>query len=237
MMSRPSRLSLPLAAAAVLLFAAGAPAGAQEAEPAPTASAADGGVANGCAGPSRDCVAVGRWNFDVSLGAGVRTDPVAAEANIPLILIPHVSYYGERVFLEDLDFGVTLIEGAASTLSLIASPGYDRVYFYRSDLQNYFVTGVPFSPEYTVAQPTVERFPPRARDWTYLAGPEWTFATHGVSGQLDVLHEVTGQNNGTEVRAALGIPLLESRGKARRSSTIITARRGSTRAARRSIRS
>jgi outer membrane protein len=45
-----------------------------------------------------------------------------------------------------------------------------------------------------------------------LAGPEWTFKSSGVSGQLDVLHDVTDQNNGTEIRAALGIPLVESTG-------------------------
>src|SRR5690349_8884632 len=65
------------------------------------------GPNGGCDAPSRDCVAVGHWNFDVSLGAGLRTDPVVYEAAIPLVVIPHVSYYGKRLFVEDLDFGIT----------------------------------------------------------------------------------------------------------------------------------
>lgn len=168
---------------------------------------------NGCEGPSKDCVAVGHWNFDVSLGAGVRTDPVVNEADIPLVVIPHVSYYGKRFFIEDLDFGVTVTENDSSTLSLIASPGYDRVFFYRNDPQNIFVSGIPGvtylgSP----SPPSTEPFPSRPRHWTYLAGPEWTFQIHGVTGQLDFLHEITAQDHGNELRAALGIPLMKSTG-------------------------
>ena len=185
---------------------------------------------DGCKGPSNDCVAVGGWNFSLSLGAGVRTDPVIHESAIPLVLIPQVSYYGERFFLDNLDAGVTLVDSDQNTLSLIASPGYDRVFFYRSDPQNIFVSGVNLFNAYTagsipknsvpnsvLAQATpsttvTAKFPPRSRDITYLAGPEWTFKGAGITGQLDVLHEITGRNHGDEVRAALGIPLSKAGG-------------------------
>ncbi len=77
-----------------------------------------------CKGESSDCVPVGGWNFSIALGAGVRTDPVVHEGNIPLVVIPQFSYYGEH-------FGVTFLDNDHTTLSLIASPGYDRVFFYR----------------------------------------------------------------------------------------------------------
>ena len=35
-----------------------------------------------CKGPSSECVPVGGWNFSISLGAGVRTDPVVHESEI-----------------------------------------------------------------------------------------------------------------------------------------------------------
>jgi outer membrane protein len=188
-----------------------------------------------CKGPSSECVPVGGWNFSLSLGAGVRTDPVVHESDIPLLVIPHFSYYGERFFIDDLDAGVTLLDTDNTTLSLIASPGYDRVFFYRSDLQNLFVSGLnnfdvsasappgsPGSPAGSVnpaggmttpangsgsGTTTPTKFPSRPRYWTYLAGPEWTFKYQGVTGQLDVLHEITGHNHGDEVRAALGVPI------------------------------
>jgi outer membrane protein len=169
-----------------------------------------------------DCVAVGHWNFSIALGAGVRTNPLVRSQDIPLVVVPTFSYYGSRFFIENLDPGVTLFEGSANTVSLVASPGYDRVFFYRRDLQNIFVGG-PFSPGAgtTFSRPTIvtgnaENFVPPAGfrqvplptpKITYLAGPEWTFKWARVSGQLDVLHEITGHDHGDEIRAALGIPL------------------------------
>ena len=175
-----------------------------------------------CQGPSSDCVAVGGWNLSVSLGAGVRTNPVDHESTIPLVVIPHFSYYGKRFFIDNLDGGVTLLDGEHSTLSLVASPGYDRVFFYHSDPQNIFVTGLgnTFStpgttftlvnhtnPDGSVIKVPAAQFPSRSRAITYLAGPEWTFKAGRVTGQVDLLHEITGHNRGDEVRAALGIPL------------------------------
>ena len=167
-----------------------------------------------CQAHKEDCVAVGNWNFSVALGAGIRTNPLVNGRDIPLAIIPQVSYYGSHFFLDNLDLGVTLVDSDANTLSLVASPGYDRVFFYRYDLQNIFLSG--FTTDTLVAVKPVSRdtpgavqFPSRARRVTYLAGPEWTFKFEGITGQLDVLHEITAQNHGNEVRAALGIPLLE----------------------------
>jgi len=143
---------------------------------------------------------VGSWNLSVALGAGIRTNPVVHGSDIPLIVVPQFSYYGKRFFIDNLDPGVTLFESDANTLSLIASPGYDRVFFYRSDLQNIFV-GETLSAAGSPSLETpwvIREFPARPRKITYLTGPEWTFKYAGVSGQLDYLHEITGRNHGDE---------------------------------------
>jgi MipA family protein len=167
-----------------------------------------------CATASDECVPVGGWSLSVALGAGVRTNPLVHGQDIPLVIVPQFSYYGKRFFIDNLDPGVTLFEGESNTLSLVASPGYDRVFFYRSDLQNLFIgatTGVVGGHTALVSsRPTpqsAEPLPDRSRKVTYLAGPEWTFKHAGISGQLDYLHEITGRNHGDEIRAALGIPL------------------------------
>ncbi len=165
-----------------------------------------------CTEASADCVTVGRWNLSVSLGAGVRTNPLHHGRDIPLVVIPQFSYYGRRFFLDNLDPGVSLYEGDSNTISLVASPGYDRVFFYRSDLQNLFVTGFPSAIGHTPGGTGsfvqgVYEVQPRHPDVTYLAGPEWTFKYSGLTGQLDYLHEITGHHHGDEIRAALGIPL------------------------------
>jgi MipA family protein len=180
------------------------------------------GATEECRGPADDCAVIGKWNVSVALGAGEITNPLYDSKNVPLVLIPHVSYYGRRFFLDDLDLGFTMLETASTTFNLIATPGYDRIFFYRTDPQNFFVTGLTAagSPEYTqvagnsaqVPVPSATKLPSRARRFTYLAGPEWTFKYAGVSGQLDVLHEITDQNNGDEVRAGFGIPILRRKG-------------------------
>jgi outer membrane protein len=177
---------------------------------------ADGDAGGDCREISAQCVAVGRWNFSVGMGAGARSNPLVDGRIIPLVVVPQVSYYGKRFFLDDLDLGFTLVEGRSNTLSLIASPGYDRVFFYRYDLQNFFVepltAAAPAGVGGETQAPAAVRFPARARRITYLAGPEWTFEAGLVTGQLDVLHDITDQSNGTELRSALGIPLWRARG-------------------------
>src|ERR1700676_3344055 len=152
------------------------------------ACAQGAGAADDCRGPSTDCVAVGGWNFSVGLGVGARTNPLVGSKTIPLVVVPQFSYYGKRLFIDDLDLGFTLADNDGITLNLVASPGYDRVFFYRSDLQNVFVSGFGGGGSATVVSPDTPgaiQFPPRARRITYLAGPEWTFKYQGVAGQLD----------------------------------------------------
>jgi MipA family protein len=170
-----------------------------------------------CTASTDECVAVGTWSFSVALGGGVRTNPVVHGRDIPLVLVPQFSYYGKRFFIDNLDPGVTLFDGESNTLSLVASPGYDRVFFYRSDLQNFFAfspmsftggngaTNRP-TPVLQEVPATSHSLPQPARKVTYLAGPEWTFKHGKLTGQVDFLHEITGHTHGEELRAALGMP-------------------------------
>jgi outer membrane protein len=169
-------------------------------------------AAQECSAAVDDCVAVGSWRFSVALGAGDRTNPLVHSQDIPLFIVPQFSYYGKRFFIDNLDPGVTLLEGDSSVLSLVASPGYDRVFFYGSDPQNIFLgsTAATFAPHRALIGTRAEQqraLADRPRQITYLAGPEWTFKYAGMAGQLDYLHEITGRNHGDKVRAALGVRL------------------------------
>jgi outer membrane protein len=176
-----------------------------------TASAAPASPRDDCDADSPDCVAVGKWNVSVGLGAGVRTNPLVHGQDLPLAVVPQISYYGKRFYIDDLDVGFTAVDGETNTLSIIASPGYDRIFFYRSDLQNIFVNVGGASRTNPSPVPPVP-FPSRSRPITYLAGPEWTFKYNGLIGQFDVLREITGHNHGEEVRTAIEFPLSRSIG-------------------------
>jgi outer membrane protein len=165
-----------------------------------------------CTAASPECVAVGEWDFSVALGAGVRTNPIDGRSDIPLIVIPQLSYYGKRFFLDNLEPGFTLHEGNAHTLNVIAAPGYDRVFFSRNDLQNVFVNG-PLSGS-NLGVVTGDEVPieyrGHRRRTTYLVGPEWLFSFDRFTGQLSALQEVTGRHDGYEIRGALSAALLQT---------------------------
>lgn len=167
-----------------------------------------------CSTPSDECVPVGEWDFSLSLGGGVRTNPVRDNSAIPLAVLPELSYYGRRFFLENLELGFTVHESRSQTFNLVAAPGYDRVFFFRNDLQNLFVNGFtdsgavnrpPMGPE---REPRV--VPLERRHTTFLAGPEWSFNYGRLIGQLNALYEVTGRHSGYEVRAAAAAPIVQS---------------------------
>lgn len=164
-----------------------------------------------CTAPSVDCIAVGDLQVSLSFGYGTRTNPVVGRDDIPLFVIPYLSYYGKRFFLESLEPGVTLYESDAHTFNLIASPGFDRVFFSRNDPQNIFV---PFAAEAPVGGDQLveaeQTFAVRPRHTTYLAGPEWLFRHREVIGQVSALYEFTGRHKGYEVRAAVSRPLIQS---------------------------
>jgi outer membrane protein len=168
-------------------------------------------AANACSAPSPECAVVGQFEISVSLGLGQRSNPVVGRSDIPLVVIPHVSYYGKRFFLENLELGYTLHEGEANTFNLVAAPGYDRVFFYRNDLQNIFIEGGTTLASGAPVAAIGQEFEVRPRRTTYLVGPEWTFDYGPLTGQLDALREVTGRHDGYEVRGALATPLMQSK--------------------------
>jgi MipA family protein len=167
-----------------------------------------------CQAASPECATVGEWDLSVALGAGVRTNPLGGRSDIPLIVIPQVSYYGKRFFIDNLEPGFTLHEADAHTLNIIAAPGYDRVFFSRNDLQN-IVVGGPLGSTggATIGDPVTEvpmEFRGHRRRTTYLVGPEWLFFYGRFAGQLGALQEVTGRHDGYEIRAALSAPLIQT---------------------------
>lgn len=99
-----------------------------------------------CTAESTDCVEVGKWQISVAVGAGVRTNPVLDRKDIPLLVLPEVSYTGERFFIQNLDFGFILLENEAHRLNFLATPSYDQVFFHRWNPSNFVVSTALMSP-------------------------------------------------------------------------------------------
>ena len=88
-----------------------------------------------------DCVEVGAWRVNLGVGLGMRGNPLHGGDDIPLVLLPEVSYYGERFFLKNLEMGFTLFENERHQFNALITPGYDQMYFNRWDPFNFTDAG------------------------------------------------------------------------------------------------
>ncbi|HOY22425.1 MAG TPA: MipA/OmpV family protein [Cellvibrio sp.] len=150
-----------------------------------------------------------QWQLSLGLGAGIRTNPVMDNDDIPLVVIPQVSYQGEHFFIQNLDFGYTLLQDEKQQLNLLITPSYDQVFFNKWDINN-FIERSGLALDSSKDNPTVEATN-RAIDKRLLhkrrmgglAGLEYSHSLGGLDIQLQLLTEVTQYYNGTEARVAV----------------------------------
>lgn len=187
-------------------------------------SASIAGSTFACEPEIEDCVEVGKWKLSLGVGAGVRTNPLEATPDIPLLLIPEVSYNGERFFIQNLDFGFILWENETQQLNLFATPSYDQVYFHRWSPSNFFIDSNGFATtgkgstddedlpvidtggDKELIAPGFEDVQTRQlrdRHMAGLGGLEYSFTTALVNLQLQYVTDFTGVHDGDEVRVAL----------------------------------
>ncbi len=95
----------------------------------------------GCSAEDPDCVAVGSWDFAIGVGLGGRTNPVIGNDDIPIVLLPSISYYGKRFFWETDTLGFTLVETSAHMVNVIATVSYDQTYFHDLGIGNFSIEG------------------------------------------------------------------------------------------------
>ena len=164
----------------------------------------------GCTADDAGCIAVGEWEFKLALGVGKRTNPLVDSSDIPLVLVPQVSYYGERFFIENLELGYTIIDSEQFMLNAILTPGRDSGFFLRDDINNFFVDGaIEFSnsllpSDEPIKDDKIDIDDLHKRRLAGLAGIELSSAWNNIQWQVQLLQDVTNVHQGKEVRFALG---------------------------------
>lgn len=181
------------------------------------------GSAFACEPETEDCVEVGKWELSLGIGAGVRTNPLEATPDIPLVLIPQVNYNGERFFIQNLDFGVILWENDTHQLNLLATPSYDQVYFHRWNPGNFFLDsnalvssgnkgsdgeGLPVidTGDKELIGPSFNDLSQRNlrnRRMAGMAGFEYSVTAGSVDLQLQYVSDFTGVHEGDEARVSI----------------------------------
>ena len=165
-----------------------------------------------CEEKESQCVETGEWNFSISVGIGLRTNPLFQSDNIPLVILPEFSYYGESFFIDSLDLGYTLLDSETSSLNLIATPSFDSVFFNRWDPGNLFVNltsnsagSVSASSAFEPSGDNITQINPgelSKRKFSYLAGIEYSQDFEKGLLQVSLLNDITDTHSGKEIRFA-----------------------------------
>ncbi len=164
-----------------------------------------------CEQESDHCAVVGEWNFAVSVGAGVYTNPLNGGDNTPLILIPEISYYGDKVFFENNTLGYTLFNGEHLVVSTIVQLNHEKAYFTRWHPQNVFLensapsniegkdeldsTGDNVDKDELVSEVTIDDV--SSKRWAIDSGIQlnW-FIDQSTDIEVQILHDINNVYNG-----------------------------------------
>jgi len=158
-----------------------------------------------CSAESDECVAIDQWQFSLALGAGVLTNPLHGGENIPLVLIPNVSYYGENFFLENSVVGYSLLENNQLSFSLISQVNRENAFFSRWHPSNILVNNAshelvdaspPLSGD-TTDEPVIKLDDIKDRKWALDGGAQinW-FLARNTDIKAQLLHDLNGIYNG-----------------------------------------
>lgn len=141
-----------------------------------------------------DCAPIGQWQFSVAMGLGVHTNPLNGGDNIPLIVVPTISYYAEKLFFDNGTLGYSLINQEQLVISSIIELNLEKSYFTRWHPQNIFVNNfssmAPSRESVDIAQVDNKR-------WAVDAGIQinWFInSTTDINAKL--LHDVSSVYNG-----------------------------------------
>lgn len=150
-----------------------------------------------------------QWQISLGLGAGIRTNPVMDNKDIPLVVIPQVSYQNEHFFIQNLDVGYTLFQNERQQFNLLLTPSYDQVFFNKWDINNFVERSglaISSSKDNPTVEPTNRGIDKRLlhkRRMAGLAGVEYSHSFYGLDVQAQLLMEATGYYDGAEARIAV----------------------------------
>lgn len=154
------------------------------------------------------------WRIGLGAGYGERSNPLINSDDIPIYGIIQLSWFGERFFFDNGDFGAFLAAGPNWSANLIAGVGGERSFF--SFLND---SSINFSPasglDGQLAEPggedpaeVVVEIEPEAPDRDYVidGGLELLYQWRGTEIQVQLLNDISNNHNGQEVWLAWAVP-------------------------------
>lgn len=140
-----------------------------------------------------DATTESRWRLGAAIGYGLRTNPLIQSDDIPIVVDLDIAWFGDHLFFDNGDLGLTIVDNKLVTTSLVARVNSDRVFFGKTDTKfiNIDIAGEPLAQEFEFSVPD--------RDYAVELGIE--ALSDGDWGQLQfgAFHDVSSTHDGYEI--------------------------------------
>ena len=169
------------------------------------------------------CVEVGHFDVRLAIGAGIRTNPIVGNDDVPLFLLPEIFFYGKRVFFDVDTLGYTLLDRQRGQLNVVGTISYHQIYFQEFGFGNLVL---PFSNEDSPT-PFVRDISPNeiddpqttpvfqdpdvttnlhSRNLSVLGGVEYNLYNERWMINVQMLRDISRVHDGASVRAVVNYP-------------------------------
>jgi hypothetical protein len=102
-----------------------------------------------------DATTESRWRLGAAIGYGLRTNPLIQSDDIPIVVDLDIAWFGDHLFFDNGDLGLTIVDNKLVTTSLVARVNSDRVFFGKTDTKfiNIDIAGEPLAQEFEFSVP------------------------------------------------------------------------------------
>ncbi len=145
------------------------------------------------------------WQLSLALGQGKVSTPLAGRDEIAGNILPGISYYGERFYLENTHLGYTLLEHERGYVDLVGELNDDGMFFELDGVNNFGwwdALGIGRTDNTETGNPP-DSFQDIERHLSYMAGLSATAVWQEISLRAAYLKEMTGVHHGEVMRLSL----------------------------------
>ena len=144
----------------------------------------------------------GEWHIRLSAGLGRVENPLAKTDDIKVPVLPSVSYYGDRFYLNNFNLGYALYETDSFAVDIEGILNEDGIYYQSRGFKQSVLAASIFgnrNPASSIFIPD-DQFD---RKLSYLAGPSLTYQYGFGELYLGYFTDITGTHDGQEAQLSL----------------------------------
>jgi outer membrane protein len=140
-----------------------------------------------------DATTESRWRLGAAIGYGLRTNPLIQSDDIPIVVDLDIAWFGDHLFFDNGDLGLTFADNKLVTTSLVARVNSDRVFFGKTDTKfiNIDIAGEPLAEAFEFSVPD--------RDYAVELGVEALSDGDWGQLQLGAFHDISNTHDGYEI--------------------------------------